>query len=95
MQTIRKFFDWFMRDDKGRVVLVQAPNMPLCVAIAAWLTSLVASGVVHTAADLVSFGAIFTWTWLEISSGTTRVRRVLGAVVMIWIIWSRLHSSLV
>ena len=71
--------------------ILQLPNLPLIIWLIAWLLARVLPyGQLNFAAALVSFGALFTWAWLEIFEGDNSFRRILGAVVMTYLIVSRL-----
>lgn len=71
--------------------LFQLPNLPLVVWFVAWLlTRVLPYGQLNFAANLISFGALFTWAWLEIFDGDNNFRRALGLIIMILIIHSRL-----
>lgn len=67
----------------------QTPNLPIIV----WLVSLIIAkftdGNIQSFFSVVSFGAIFTWSWLEIFYGTNIVRRILGIVVIVVVIFNR------
>lgn len=81
----------FFKDKNGKVVLGQTPNAPLV----GWFVFLVLAHVIPTGrwqqvAGYVSFGFIFTWAWLELTQGVNYFRRLLGAVVLILAIHSRL-----
>lgn len=78
------------KDRSGHLVLYQWPNPPLWAWIGAAGVSLVAEGRVGDIADLVAFGASFTWAWMELFDGVTPFRRVLGAGVLVWTVVSRL-----
>jgi hypothetical protein len=54
------------------------------------LTHILPYGQLNFAAALVSFGALFTWSYLEIRHGVNYFRRSVGAIVLVWIILSRL-----
>lgn len=76
---------------KQTYIIAQKPNLPIIV----WFVSFVllqffSIGVVHTLLALISFGAIFTWAWLEIFQGVNAFRKVLGGVVMAFILLSRI-----
>lgn len=78
------------KDPQGKTVITQPPNLPLVV----WFVSFVVSNIhlhpsVTLLADALSFGALFTWAWMEIFSGVNVFRRVLGSVVMVVLLWSR------
>lgn len=90
MSGLQKAIHAFFTDKHGRVVLAQRPNLPLWTAGTAWLLRLVDNGRLERLGELIFYGAIFTWAWLEITSGATLFRRVLGAIVIVWVVWSRL-----
>ena len=79
------------KDQKGRIVIVQKPNLPVIV----WFVSFTASylpfrdGIVSFL-ELFSFGVLFTWAWLEIFSGVNVFRRLLGLAVIISLMVIRL-----
>ncbi len=80
----KTFVDRCIYDQNDRVTIFQLPNLPLVVFIVA---STLAKLFDHCAIDdllkVVAFGAIFTWSWLEIFDGVNYFRRVLGLVVLI------------
>lgn len=79
------------KDRHGRVVIVQKPNLPISVwAVSTVLGHFFACGSSHTLLALVAFGALFTWAWLELFSGANYLRRLLGLMVMIAILYSRI-----
>lgn len=67
----------------------QRPNLPIIVWAVCFLLSKVFDGSFEKFFDIIAFGAIFTWAWLEIFQGTNIFRRILGLVVMVIIIFSR------
>jgi hypothetical protein len=85
-------FDRTFRDREGKIVIVQAPNLPVLVGLAATLLQLVLpSGAIQAGADLVAFGALFTWAWQELFEGVNYFRQALGFVVLVSLIGLRLH----
>lgn len=77
---------WF-HDARGQLAIVQAPNPPIIVAIAARVLGwLVHGGRPEVLFDAIGFGALFTWAWLELFQGDAYVRRILGAVVLVAIV---------
>ena len=82
---------WF-HDDRGRLVIAQRPNLPIVVWVIARLVELLAGdGRLARLGDAVGFGALFTWAWLEVADGDARIRRVLGAVVLVAIVAGRVR----
>ncbi len=87
-------FDRIFRDSEGNIVIAQMPNLPLVVGLAGTLLqSIVPSGKIQTALDLVAFGALFTWAWLELFEGVNYFRRALGLIVLVSLIVLRLNLS--
>jgi hypothetical protein len=80
-----QFLDFF-KDKQGRIVLFQAPNSPLiCWFILVILDFFWSSNQpkIHYLFHMLRFGFIFTWAWLEITSGVNYFRRALGLLVLI------------
>jgi hypothetical protein len=81
---------WFTDRRTGRIVIVQAPNLPLVVWGMAEVVSLSLRG--HPAAGAtagdIARGALLVWALDEIGRGVNPYRRVLGAVVLAVTIWS-------
>ena len=77
-------FDRFFRDNTGEIVVAQAPNIPILVWIGATLLKLVVkTGQVKIALDVLAFGSLLYWSFLEITQGATYFRRDLGVIVLI------------
>lgn len=84
--------DRTFRDSQGNIVIAQMPNLPLLVGLTATLLELIApSGNFQTGIDLVAFGTLFTWAWLEIFEGVNYFRRALGLVVLVSLLAFRLN----
>ena len=84
-QDSRNALDWLLRDRRtGRVVIVQWPNLPLWLFLAATAIRLVADPA-GTAATVVNAVAALTLTWWavdEVARGVNPFRRALGVVVL-------------
>lgn len=80
----------FWRDKNGKVVIAQWPNAPLKTWIVCFLASKlpIAEKFVNFF-ELVAFGALFTWAWMEIFDGVNLFRRLIGVIVMAFMILSR------
>jgi hypothetical protein len=80
-------FKNFFKDKDGNVIIGQRPNLPIVVwAIASVSTRLVSEPTLEEVLSMLSFGAIFTWAWLELFHGDCSFRRVLGASVLVVIL---------
>lgn len=85
------FLEKCYKDKEGRVVLYQTPNAPLVLWVVSTIFShLITNGVFHQIFSLIAFGAIFTWSWLELFQGSSYFRRLLGAIVLVGSIVGRL-----
>lgn len=76
----------FFKDKHGRIVLFQIPNWPLTLWFIFSIINLIwtnSPSRVHYLLHMLSFGFIFTWAWLEITSGINHFRRTLGVFVLI------------
>ncbi|MBV8887425.1 MAG: hypothetical protein JO235_25985 [Chroococcidiopsidaceae cyanobacterium CP_BM_RX_35] len=88
----RTLFDRTFRDSEGKIVIAQPPNLPILVGVAATLLELVLpGGGLQTGVNLVAFGALFTWAWLEVFQGVNYFRRSLGLITLVSLIAIKLH----
>lgn len=86
-------FDRTFRDSDGNIVIAQAPNLPVLVGVtAAFLQYALPSGQLQIAAELVAFGALFTWAWQELFEGVNYFRRALGLIGLVSLIASGLNA---
>ena len=72
--------------------LVQFPNAPLLVALAAWVAAKLTEGTAHDVSRAVFTAGLATWAVLELVRGANWVRRVLGAVVLASIVAGLVRS---
>uniref|UniRef100_B8HXL8 Uncharacterized protein n=1 Tax=Cyanothece sp. (strain PCC 7425 / ATCC 29141) TaxID=395961 RepID=B8HXL8_CYAP4 len=85
-------FDRIFRDQEGRIVIAQAPNLPLSVGVVATLVqAILPEGVIQRGVALVAFGALFTWAWQELFSGVNYFRRFLGLAALAGLIAFKLQ----
>lgn len=85
-------FDQVFRDSEGKIILAQMPNLPLIVWIVASLLKIVfTTGRINLGLDLIAFGSLFTWAWEELFQGVNYFRRVLGLLVLVGLIASKLQ----
>lgn len=72
---------------KKKYIIAQTPNLPIIVWFITFLLQLISIlAPIHPLLSLISFGAIFTWAWLEIFEGANNFRRGLGIAVMTFIL---------
>ena len=86
------FFNQVFRDDEGKIVLGQPPNLPIIVWIGATLLKMIfATGQINTGLELIAFGTLFTWAWEELFQGVNYFRRALGLIVLVGLLASKIH----
>lgn len=79
----RSVIDRLFRDRHGKVIIWQTPNVPLWGWVAFSILALIFKrGRPHTGFHILSESAVFTWAYLEIKSGQSLFRRILGALVL-------------
>jgi hypothetical protein len=84
-------FDKIFHDDRGNLVIIQPPNLPILVwGVTTLLKLVVKSGGIYSVLDTIAFGSLFTWAWLELFDGVNYFRRAIGLVVLIGIIAYRI-----
>ncbi|MFB2834763.1 hypothetical protein [Floridanema evergladense] len=80
-------FDQVFRDSEGNIVIAQPPNLPLIVGITSILLEIIfPTGKLHLGIDLIAFGSLFTWAWLELFEGVNYFRRALGLIALVALI---------
>jgi hypothetical protein len=86
------FFNQVFRDDEGKIVLGQPPNLPIIVWIGATLLKMIfATGQINTGLELIAFGTLFTWAWEELFQGVNYFRRALGLIVLVGLLVSKIY----
>lgn len=84
MRYVQTFVDKTFKDNQGRVVLGQFPNLSLMSFVLFSITTrFFRSGSAGSFCKVMAFGSLFVWSWLEITSGVNYFRRALGLGVMI------------
>ena len=90
----KTLFDKFFRDSNGNIVIVQPPNPPIIVwGVTSLLKLFFTSGLTNLGLDLIAFGSLFTWAWMELFQGVNYFRRTLGFVVLVGFVGLRILSS--
>jgi hypothetical protein len=91
-QMKNTFFNQVFRDDEGKIVLGQSPNLPIIVWIIATLLKMIfATGQINTGLELIAFGTLFTWAWGELFQGVNYFRRALGLIVLVGLLALKIH----
>jgi hypothetical protein len=75
---------FFTNPHTGRLAVVQWPNLPLIIFLAATGARVLGhpKGTTGTAVAVVGDAALVVWSLLEIARGDSPFRRVLGAAVL-------------
>jgi hypothetical protein len=68
----------------ARFPIVQWPNTPLLVALAASVTSRLTHGLGRTYASSVCYIALSIWAYEELAGGVNWFRRLLGAAILVY-----------
>ena len=85
-------FNQIFRDQEGKFVLAQMPNLPLITWIVASLLKIVfTTGKINIGLDALAFGSLFTWAWEELFQGVNYFRRTLGLLFLIALIFSKVQ----
>jgi hypothetical protein len=83
----------FFRDSNGNIVIAQPPNPPIIVwGVVSLLKLIFTTGLTNVGLDLIAFGSLFTWAWLELFQGVNYFRRTLGLIVLIGFVGFRIYS---
>ncbi len=93
MSKKQSIIDRCYKDKNDKVIWWQFPNAPLITGVVCLLAQRVvpeSSLQLQLLLQLVGFGALFTWAWLEMFSGITYARRTVGLIVMIFLLSNRI-----
>ena len=85
--NFQRVYKYFFYDKSGKLVLWQFPNIPLVV----WLGFRILSFVnifpdYNSMFDRIGTGFLFIWTYLELTQGVNKFRKIFGLVVLIYLI---------
>jgi hypothetical protein len=69
-----------------RYPILQAPNPPLTLALAAWVVAELTSGSVHAYARAAFYAGLSAWAWLEVAEGVNLFRRALGVAGLVFVV---------
>lgn len=83
----------FFTDSSGSIVIWQTPNALLSGwFVFAVIARIVTSGFWHQLATVFGFVCITIWAMQETTQGASPFRRVLGALILIASVWSKLTN---
>ncbi len=80
----------FFRDIRGKIIVVQFPNPPLMLWGIATIVGKLFGGTIQTFSGYIAFVSIFVWAVLEIYSGASLFRKLLGVSVLVIVLANRL-----
>jgi hypothetical protein len=87
--TPKNILDKLLRNKEGKLILWQFPNTPLFGwLIFTLLASIFEHGRIHGGFRLLAQTFLFVWAYFELTSGDTIFRKVLGTIVLIYIVLS-------
>jgi len=80
--------DRLFRDKSGGYVIGQPPNVPIILAAIGLIGSHVfpVGSTLAQLFSLIAFGAIFSWSYLEVMYGESLFRKILGIIVLITVL---------
>jgi hypothetical protein len=92
-KSFKAFYKKAFIDKRGNLVLWQKPNLPLL----GWLVFMILSkllddGSLKTGIQYIAQAFLVIWAVLEITKGSSYFRRLLGVIILAWIIASHLLS---
>ena len=80
----------FLKDKHGHIVVWQTPNLPIIGWAAFLLAGKLVGGQTQTILSYISTAFLLVWACMEILSGTSYFRRVLGVAILTLTVYSRL-----
>lgn len=91
MNPLKDYLKNMFTDSSGKIVVGQRPNLPIIGwAVFTVLTRLLSESDLRVTAQYMAFGFLFTWAWLELTQGVNNFRRLLGAIVLVMSIVSKI-----
>jgi len=89
MARFKIIFSKFFRDKEGNIIIGQLPNIPIIGWFLFYILSIL--DFLNDYSQLfssISTAFLFTWAYLEFTQGVNYFRRILGAIVIIFIIYN-------
>lgn len=84
----RSFWDRFWKDERGRLVIFQWPNKWLYIWAGLVFISFFTTGTAASFWYYLSMGVLSIWALLEVVRGASYFRRLLGCLVILFILGS-------
>lgn len=88
MLTLKNIYKKLFLDKKGHFVVAQFPNVPIII----WLATVILNRFVqaqpaNTVLSIIGTASLTVWALLEIYSGVNLFRKLLGSVVLLYIVY--------
>lgn len=87
MNKVRYYSDWLFRDlhtRRGKRVIAEVPNLPLLVFMGSVILNVILyPGVIQKSFGYLGYAALLYWGILELKSGRSRFRKLLGILGII------------
>jgi hypothetical protein len=77
-----KFLKKFVTDRRGKVVIWQVPNLPITAWAIFTIAGRITQGPLHKVFSVCAAASLLIWAVLEIASGASYFRRLLGLAVL-------------
>lgn len=87
-----KIWDRFWKDDEGKVVIWQWPNIPLYAWAGLTFVSLLFSGKFSDILSVAGTIALIYWSLLEMFKGVNYFRRLLGLLILIFAVKTLINN---
>jgi hypothetical protein len=87
MQSLKHYADWWFKDltvRRGGYVIAEPINAPLLIfTVSIILTLITYRGFWHVTFALIAYGSLVYWGILEIKTGKSRFRKLLGIMGLV------------
>ena len=84
----------FVRDQEGRVVIIQPPNLPLYLVMGAIVARHLLPAPYTLWMQYVVVATLVLWSLLELASGVSPFRRTLGMSVLVYAVFTLLMRTI-
>ena len=85
----RSLWDKFWKDKDGKLAIWQFPNWPLTFWAIFMFIAITFHGTLSRTSSFIAFVALLIWSVMEIAKGDSYFRRLLGAIVLIAMMFNR------
>lgn len=83
---LEKCVDWLFKNKDGKWAIIQVPNVLLSIWLVLTIVHVVAQdGTIKQGVSSLRDAVLFAWSYLEVTKGDSKFRRLLGGVVLIFV----------